>query len=107
MYPGEYNTAMIEIYTLPQFDEWLSDIKDGATRIRLRRRLEKAERGLLGDIGPVGSGVFEMREHFGPGWRMYFAQRGERLIVMLAGGDKSTQAADIAKALRLAERLED
>lgn len=62
--------------------------------------------GHLGDVKPVGDGVFEMREHFGPGWRMYYVQRGALLIVMLGGGDKSTQAADIAKAVKLAATLE-
>lgn len=77
------------------------------THRRLARRLEKAQKGNLGDVKPVGEGVFEMREHFGPGWRMYFVQRGEVLIVMLGGGEKSTQAADIAKAVRLSAMLED
>lgn len=61
----------------------------------------------FGDVKPVGHGVFEMREHFGPGWRMYYVQRGEVLIVMLGGGDKSTQSADIAKAAGLADMLEE
>jgi len=63
--------------------------------------------GNLGDVKPVGAGVVEMREHFGPGWRMYYIQRGETLIVMLGGGDKSTQSADIAKAVKLAATIED
>ena len=95
------------IYQLPEFDAWLSGIKDGMTRRRLGRRLEKAQRGSLGDVKPVGEGVWEMREFFGPGWRMYFVQRGAVLIVMLGGGDKSTQAADIARAIALAGTLED
>lgn len=61
----------------------------------------------LGDVQPVGEGVFEMREHFGPGWRMYYTLRGNVLIVMLGGGDKSTQAADIAKAVKLAATFEE
>ena len=98
---------MYTIYQLPEFDTWLSGIKDGMTRRRLGRRLEKAQRGSLGDVKPVGEGVWEMREFFGPGWRMYYVQRGAVLIVMLGGGDKSTQAADIAKAIELAGTLED
>ena len=74
---------------------------------RLARRLEKAQGGNLGDVMPVGVGVCEMREHFGPGWRMYYIQRGRIVIVLLGGGDKSTQAADIAKALKLADTLEE
>lgn len=98
---------MYTIYQLPEFDVWLSGIKDGMTRRRLGRRLEKAQRGSLGDVKPVGEGEWEMREFFGPGWRMYHVQRGAALIVMLGGGDKSTQAADIARAIALAGTLED
>jgi putative addiction module killer protein len=58
-------------------------------------------------VKPVGGGVREMREHFGPGWRMYFTTRGRELIVMLGGGEKSSQKADIATAIRLAARLEE
>jgi putative addiction module killer protein len=64
--------------------------------------LTKATLGNLGDVRSVGEGVFEMREHFGPGWRMYYIQRGAVLIIMLGGGAKSTQSADIAKAAKLA-----
>ena len=66
-----------------------------------------AQGGNLGDVRPVGDGVVEMREHFGAGWRMYYIQRGETLIVMLGGGDKSTQSADIAKAVKLAATMEE
>ena len=69
-------------------------------------RLDKAQRGILGDVKPVGDGVFEMREHFGPGWRMYYVQRGGVLIVMLGGGDKSSQGRDIATVQKLATHLD-
>jgi putative addiction module killer protein len=98
---------MYIIKQLPQFKAWLLGLKNGMTRRRLARRLEKAQNGNLGDIRPVGNGVFEMREHFGPGWRMYYIQRGELLIVMLGGGDKSSQNEDIAKAQSIAASLED
>lgn len=98
---------MFTIRQLPEFAAWLSGIKDTKTRLRLAKRLDKAQRGLLGDVQPVGEGVSEMREDFGPGWRMYYVQRGAELIVMLGGGDKSTQAKDIAKAKLLAATLED
>ena len=98
---------MITIRTLPQFDDWLSGLRDGMTKRRLVARLRKAQLGNLGDIKPVGNGIFEMREHFGPGWRMYYVQHGTVLIVMLGGGDKSTQTADIIEARRLADSLED
>ncbi len=98
---------MYSIKQLPEFTQWLLGLKDGITRIRLARRLEKVQRGSLGDVKPVEGGVFEMREHFGSGWRMYYAQRGAVLVVMIGGGDKSSQAADIAKAVKLASTLED
>lgn len=98
---------MFIIKTLPEFDAWLDGIKDRVTRLRLSRRLDKAQRGNLGYIKPVGQGVFEMRENFGPGWRMYYVRRRSVLIIMLGGGDKSTQAADIAGAIRCASDLED
>jgi putative addiction module killer protein len=98
---------MFTLRTLPEFDRWLADLRDGMTHRRLARRLEKAQKGHLGDVRPVGDGVFEMREHFGPGWRMYYVQRGTALIVMLGGGDKSTQDADIARAIERAATLED
>ncbi|MGS0755751.1 type II toxin-antitoxin system RelE/ParE family toxin [Roseateles sp. GG27B] len=83
------------------------DLKDGLTHRRLLMRLRKASVGNLGDVKPVGSGVFEMREFFGPGWRMYYVQRGSVLIVMLGGGSKSTQQADIAAAQALAATLKE
>lgn len=98
---------MRAIKRTPQFDDWLDGIRDGMTRIRLGKRLDKAQRGLLGDVQSVGEGVWEMREHFGPGWRMYYVQHGEMLVVMLGGGDKSTQQADIAAAIALSKTLEE
>ena len=98
---------MFTIKRMDEFDEWLYAIKDGATRLRLGRRMEKAQSGNLGDVKAIGHGIFEMREHFGPGWRMYYVQRGKVLIVMLGGGDKSTQKSDIARAIAIAATLED
>lgn len=98
------------IYTvrrLEEFSGWLKGLKDGLTRQRLIKRLRKVQLGNLGDVVPVGQGVFEMREHFGPGWRMYYVQRGEVVIVMLGGGEKSSQQADIGRAIELAKSLED
>jgi putative addiction module killer protein len=98
---------MYTVLQTVEFDAWLFGLKDGLTHRRLARRLEKAQRGILGDVKPVGGGVLEMREDFGPGWRMYYVQRGQTLILMLGGGDKSTQDADIAKAIALAATLKD
>ena len=97
--------VVLKIKYTQEFSIWLNNIKDGLIKRRLARRLEKMQNGYLGDIKPVGNGVFEMREHFGPGWRMYYVQRGNMLIVMLGGGDKSTQETDIAKAINLAMRI--
>lgn len=98
---------MYTVKRMPQFDQWLGSIHDGLTRLRLARRLDKVQRGLLGDVAPVGGGVSEMREFFGPGWRMYYIARGKTVIVMLGGGDKSSQAQDIAHAVALAQTLEE
>ena len=98
---------MYTIKRMPEFDAWIGSLRDRQTSLRLLRRLEKAQRGLLGDVAPVGDGVSEMREFFGPGWRMYYVQRDDVLIVMLGGGDKSTQATDIATAKALAATLEE
>ncbi len=81
---------MFTVLETEAFIEWVNSLRDRATRIRLRRRLGKAMRSNLGDVKPVGEGVWEMREFFGPGWRMYYLQRGNVLTVMLGGGDKST-----------------
>ena len=94
------------IKRMPEFDLWFESIKDGFTRIRLAKRLDKAQRGLLGDVVAVGEGVFEMREFFGPGWRLYYVERNGALIIMLGGGDKSTQRDDIANAIALSKTLE-
>jgi putative addiction module killer protein len=98
---------MFTLKRTPEFDTWFSGIRDDVTRQRLVARLRKAQLGNLGDIKPVGAGVFEMRENFGPGWRLYYLKRGKVLIVMLGGGNKSTQTADIAKAVKLAVRIEE
>lgn len=98
---------MFSIKRTDEFNSWLFSLKDSLTHRRLLARLRKATQGNLGDVKAVGGGVFEMREHFGPGWRMYYIQRGSVLIVMLGGGDKSSQSADIEKAIKLAATVED
>ncbi|WP_209501758.1 MULTISPECIES: type II toxin-antitoxin system RelE/ParE family toxin [unclassified Variovorax] len=96
---------MFTVIETDEFCAWLEGLKDGMTRIRLARRLDKARRGNLGDVEPVGDGVSEMREFFGPGWRMYFIEQNGAIIVMLGGGDKSTQQRDIERAKKLALEL--
>jgi putative addiction module killer protein len=95
------------IKTLPEFDAWLKGLSDKTAQHRLVVRLRKASLGNLGDVKPVGKGVVEMREHFGPGWRMYYTLRGDQLVVMLGGGSKSAQRRDIAMAQRRAAMIEE
>ena len=95
------------IKTLPEFDAWLKGLSDKTAQRRLVARLRKASLGNLGDVKPVGKGVVEMREHFGPGWRMYFTLRGTQLVVMLGGGAKSSQRTDIISAQRRAALIEE
>lgn len=98
---------MYQVETTKDFDAWLDGIKDSLIRKRLGMRLRKAQLGNLGDVKPVGEGVWEMREFFGPGWRMYYIQQGSVLIVMLGGGDKSTQAVDIVASVELARLFKE
>ena len=96
---------MYSVVETEEFSDWLSGIKDRPTRVRLQLRLRKAALGNLGDVKFVGEGVFEMREFFGPGWRMYYLEQSGAVIFMLGGGDKSSQAKDIKRALQLAKEL--
>ena len=98
---------MYEIKLTDEFNRWLNGLKDSTTRLRLARRLEKASRGLLGDVKSVGEGVYEMREHFGSGWRMYYVQHGTTLVIMISGGNKTTQSKDIEIAKKWATELEE
>jgi putative addiction module killer protein len=98
---------MFTIKTTDEFDAWLDGLRDKKAQRRIAARLRKLSFGLFGDVKPVGEGVSEAREHFGPGYRIYFTQRGKALIVVLAGGNKSSQQSDIELALTLARQLED
>jgi putative addiction module killer protein len=96
---------MIEIRKTDVFAQWLDALRDIKARARTQTRIERLASGNPGDAEPIGEGVSELRIHYGPGYRVYFKQRGLELIILLAGGDKSTQAADIRTALRLARNL--
>ena len=98
---------MPKVVLTETFEKWLDGLRDPSTRRRLVLRLRKASLGQLGDVKPVSLGVYEMREFFGPGWRMYYARRGDVLIMMLGGGSKATQGRDIAKAIALAKTIEE
>lgn len=96
---------MYRVIETDAFATWLQHLKDRSVRARLAFRLRKAGLGNLGDIKPLGEGVWEMREFFGPGWRMYYLLQGTAIIVMLGGGDKSTQERDIERAKLMAKEL--
>jgi putative addiction module killer protein len=96
---------MIEIRKTDHFVQWLDDLHDIRARARVLVRIERLAAGNPGDVEPVGEGVSELRINYGPGYRVYFKKRGQELIILLAGGDKSTQAKDIKIALRLARNL--
>ncbi len=98
---------MYSVVETEPFSEWLDGLKDKTTSMRLKVRLRKATLGNLGDVKPVGDGVFEMREFFGPGWRMYYVKQGTAIILMLGGGDKSTQDRDIERAKAMALELQN
>ncbi|MGB4782071.1 type II toxin-antitoxin system RelE/ParE family toxin [Candidatus Methylomirabilis sp.] len=90
----------------PEFTEWLDDLSDASVRGVVAARIKRLERGLMGDVESVGDGVSELRIHFGAGWRIYFVQRGDQLIVLLVGGSKRTQKTDIKRAKALAVLLD-
>lgn len=96
---------MPTILTTEEFDAWFTALRDVAAARRIQARIDRAEAGNFGDCGPVGEGVSEMRVHCGPGYRVYFVQRGLEIVILLAGGDKSTQASDIQAAKELARQL--
>lgn len=98
---------MIEVRQTSEFAAWIAKLSDQQAVRRITIRLARLEVGLLGDVKPVGAGVSELRINYGPGYRVYFAQRGAVLILLLCGGDKGTQARDIAKAKALAKEVED
>ena len=98
---------MIEIRKTELFVQWLDRLRDLQARARVQARIERLASGNPGDAEPVGEGVSELRINYGPGYRVYFRKRGRELIILLAGGDKSTQAKDIKTALRLARHLLD
>jgi putative addiction module killer protein len=89
------------------FDKWLAKLKDTKGKARILARIRSAELGNLGDVKPVSKGIREMRIHYGPGYRVYFIQKGQLVILLLVGGDKSSQKRDIKRAIALAEMLKE
>jgi len=98
---------MIEIRKTDLFDNWFGRLKDRRAKARIQARIDRLETGHFGDVASVGQGVSELRIFYGPGYRVYFIQRGSTVIILLSGGDKSTQDSDIIKAKELAKKVED
>jgi putative addiction module killer protein len=92
----------MEIRQTELLARWLAGLRDRRARMRITARIRRLSLGNFGDVKPVGGGISEMRVDYGPGYRVYFVQRGETLVILLAGGDKSTQGRDIARARELA-----
>jgi putative addiction module killer protein len=98
---------MFVIQKTQTYDAWIRRLKDRRAPGRITSRILRAEDGNLGDVKPVGQGVSEMRINYGPGYRVYFLQRGAVVILLLCGGDKSTQSQDILEAKRLAKEWKE
>ena len=97
---------MYSIKSTPEFTAWLDGLTDEPVRGIIAARIKRLALGLMGDVESVGDGVSELRIHLGSGWRVYFVKRGREVIVLLAGGSKRTQKADIKRAKALASRLD-
>lgn len=97
---------MIDIRQTYDFQKWLSKLKDRNAKARIITRIRRMEMGNFGDVKSVGEGISEARLTYGPGYRLYFFQEGETLVILLCGGDKSTQSKDIQKAKALKTELE-
>lgn len=96
---------MLEIRKTETYAQWIDTLRDLQARARVQVRLERLAAGNSGDVKAVGEGVSELRIDYGPGYRVYFTKRGSEVVILLAGGDKSTQTADIKIALHLARNL--
>jgi len=96
---------VVEVRKTDVFARWIDGLTDPQARARILARIERLAMGNPGDVAPVGEAVSELRIHHGPGYRVYFKQSGKEIIILLAGGDKRTQAKDIKLAIRLAKNL--
>lgn len=97
---------MIEVRKTEVFTKWFDGLKDRRARARIQARIDRVEMGNFGDVAPVGDGISELRIFYGPGDRVYFVQKGNVVVVLLSGGDKSSQKLDIVKAKKIATQLE-
>jgi len=98
---------MVEIRETDTFKKWFSELKDKKAKARIDVRIKRVSLGNFGDVEPVGNGVSELRIDYGAGYRVYFVKRGNIIVILLCGGDKSTQSKDIQRAYELAQRLKE
>ena len=105
MYLNGYNFCMYNVQQTQKFSQWLTKLKDMRARIAIVRRIERAQSGNVGDVKSVGESVYEMRIDMGPGYRLYCTMRGDEIIILLVGVDKSTQQRDIEKAIEMAKEI--
>ena len=98
---------MAEIIQSEEFEGWMQHLRDKRAQLRIRARIERLSNGNPGDVKSVGEGIRELRVDYGPGYRVYFLQRGDVLIVLLCGGDKSSQDRDIVQAKTIAHRWKE
>ena len=98
---------MIEIRRLPPFVEFINSLRDERAKAKISARIDRLAIGNAGDVAAIGEGLSELRLHFGPGYRVYFVQRGKVLVILLCGGNKSSQSRDIKRAKQLAQDMED
>ena len=98
---------MIEIKQTETYLKWEHKLKDHKAKTIIAARIFRLANGLLGDVSPVGQGISELRIHYVPGYRVYFKQKGNQLIILLCGGDKGTQIKDIEVAKKLADKIGD
>jgi putative addiction module killer protein len=96
---------MIEVRQTEIFSKWLFGLRDIRARARIQARIDRLELGNFGDAKPAGQGISELRIDHGPGYRVYFVRRGAEFVILLAGGDKSSQSKDVEKALKLVDGL--
>jgi putative addiction module killer protein len=97
----------MEVRQTPVFSDWMAALRDHRARAKIAARIDRLALGNPGDVAPVGEGVSELRIHYGPGYRVYFITRSQTLVVLLSGGDKSTQTKNIRAAKLLAAKFED
>ena len=102
---NRHHSGVAVIFTTAVFDQWFVRLRDRKAAARVQARIDRAEAGNLGDCKPVGGGVSEMRIDHGPGYRLYFVQRGREFIILLAGGEKGSQGKDIEAAKALAKQV--